>query len=112
MVRKWSDSQNLPLKRAERLQNIPVLEVQILSPRFFIRVRYFCFGQEKIDSVLVGMVTPLEVEWNVPFLSVLPIAAELARNTTLQIKRLNILEVVCTGCGECVAHSESGPFDN
>jgi predicted aldo/keto reductase-like oxidoreductase len=67
----------------------------------------FIFGRENIDSAVVGMVTPLEVEWNVRFLSGLPIAEELARNTALQTKRLNILEVVCTGCGECVAHCEN-----
>jgi aryl-alcohol dehydrogenase-like predicted oxidoreductase len=67
----------------------------------------FIFGQEKIDAAVVGMVTPLEVEWNVRFLSGLPITDELARQTALQSKLLNILEVVCTGCGECVAHCEN-----
>jgi ferredoxin len=67
----------------------------------------FIFSQEKIDAAVVGMVTPLEVEWNVRFLSGLPIADELAQKTALQSKRLNILEVACTGCGECVAHCEN-----
>jgi len=60
----------------------------------------FVFGQKKIDAAVVGMVTPFEVEWNVRFLSGLPIADELAEKTALQSKLLNILEVVCTGCGE------------
>jgi hypothetical protein len=40
----------------------------------------FVFGQERIDAAVVGMVTPPEVEWNVRFLSGLPIADELLLN--------------------------------
>jgi predicted aldo/keto reductase-like oxidoreductase len=68
----------------------------------------FIFNQEKIDAAAVGMVTPLEVEWNVRFLSGFPISDELNSKTTLQSKRLNILEVVCSGCGECIEHCENG----
>ena len=46
----------------------------------------FIFGREKIDAAVVGMVTPLEVEWNVRFLSGLPIPDELAEKTALQSK--------------------------
>lgn len=67
----------------------------------------FIFSRETIDAAVVGMVTPLEVEWNVRFLSGLPIADELALKTTLQTKRLTILEMVCTGCGECAEHCEN-----
>ncbi len=67
----------------------------------------FIFGREEIDAAVVGMVTPLEVEWNVRFLSGLPIPDELAEKTALQSKLLNIVEVACTGCGECVAHCEN-----
>jgi aryl-alcohol dehydrogenase-like predicted oxidoreductase len=68
----------------------------------------FVFSQKNIDAVMVGMVTPLEVEWNVRFLSGLPISDELAQKTALQSKLLNIVEITCTGCGECVAHCENG----
>jgi predicted aldo/keto reductase-like oxidoreductase len=67
----------------------------------------FIFGRKNIDAAVVGMVTPLEVEWNVRFLSGLPITDELAQQTALHSKLLNILEVVCIGCGECVAHCEN-----
>jgi predicted aldo/keto reductase-like oxidoreductase len=67
----------------------------------------FVFGQKKIDAVMVGMVTPLDVEWNVRFLSGLPIADELAQKTALQSKLLNIVELTCTGCGECVSYCEN-----
>lgn len=67
----------------------------------------FVFDQANIDAAVVGMVTPLEVEWNVRFMSGLPISNELARSTTLQSKQLTILQSVCIGCGECVSHCEN-----
>lgn len=67
----------------------------------------FVFGQKHIDAAVVGMVTPLEVEWNVRFASGLPISDELSQKTALQTKRLNILEIVCIGCGQCVEHCEN-----
>jgi predicted aldo/keto reductase-like oxidoreductase len=67
----------------------------------------FVFDQNEIDAVAVGMVTPLEVEWNVRFASGLPISEELSVKTSLSSKRLDIVDVVCIGCGECVAHCEN-----
>jgi len=67
----------------------------------------FVFDQSGIDAVAVGMVTPLEVEWNVRFASGLPISEELSQKTSLNSKRLNILEIICTGCGECIEHCEN-----
>ena len=67
----------------------------------------FVFSRKDIDAAVVGMVTPLEVEWNVRFLSGLSISDELSQKTALQSKRLNIVEIACTGCGECVAHCEN-----
>lgn len=67
----------------------------------------YIFSQPDLDAAVVGMVTPLEVEWNIKFLSGLPIPEELSRETALHSKKLNILEIVCTGCGECVSHCEN-----
>jgi predicted aldo/keto reductase-like oxidoreductase len=67
----------------------------------------FIFGAAGIDAAVVGMVTPLEVEWNVRFASGLPISEEMSERTALHNKRLDILDVVCIGCGECVAHCEN-----
>ncbi len=67
----------------------------------------FIFDQSAIDAVAVGMVTPLEVEWNVRFASGLSISEELSQKTSLNTKRLNILEIVCIGCGECLAHCDN-----
>lgn len=67
----------------------------------------FVFGQDCIDAAVVGMVTPLEVEWNVRFASGLPIPEELSKKTALHSKSLNILETICKGCGECVTHCEN-----
>ena len=67
----------------------------------------FIFGQEAIDAVVVGMVTPLEVEWNVRFAAGQPIPEELARDTALSTKRLSIVALACDGCGECAAHCEN-----
>jgi predicted aldo/keto reductase-like oxidoreductase len=68
----------------------------------------FIFGRQEIDAAVVGMVTPLEVEWNVRFLSGLPISDELSRETALQTKSLSIVEIACSGCGTCVEHCENG----
>jgi diketogulonate reductase-like aldo/keto reductase/Pyruvate/2-oxoacid:ferredoxin oxidoreductase delta subunit len=67
----------------------------------------FIFGLEALDAVVVGMVTPLEVDWNVRFAAGRPIPAELARDTALATKRLSIVALACDGCGECVAHCEN-----
>lgn len=67
----------------------------------------FIFGRKEIDAAVVGMVTPLEVEWNVRFVSGLPISDELSEKTALHTKRLDILEVVCIGCGDCIEHCEN-----
>ncbi|MGC9965277.1 MAG: aldo/keto reductase [Syntrophobacteraceae bacterium] len=68
----------------------------------------FVFDRKEIDAVMVGMVTPLEVEWNVRFMSGQLISDELSQKTALQSKALSIVEVACTGCGECVEHCENG----
>jgi predicted aldo/keto reductase-like oxidoreductase len=67
----------------------------------------FIFGQEAIDAVVVGMVTPLEVEWNLRFASGRPIPADLSENTALATKRLSIVALACEGCGDCVVHCEN-----
>jgi predicted aldo/keto reductase-like oxidoreductase len=67
----------------------------------------FIFDQNEIDAVVVGMVTPLEVEWNVRFASGLPISEELSKMTSINTKKLNILEIVCIGCGKCAEHCEN-----
>jgi aryl-alcohol dehydrogenase-like predicted oxidoreductase len=67
----------------------------------------YIFGRNEIDAAVVGMVTPDEVEWNVRFASGLPISEDLSGKTALHSKKLNILEPVCLGCGECVAHCEN-----
>jgi predicted aldo/keto reductase-like oxidoreductase len=68
----------------------------------------FVFGVHELDAVVVGMVTPLEVDWNLRFASGQPIPAELAEATALSSKRLNIVALACEGCGECVEHCENG----
>ncbi len=68
----------------------------------------FILSKEEIDAVVVGMVTPLEVEWNVRFASGLSIPEELSQQTALHSKKLNILQFLCAGCGECVSHCENG----
>jgi predicted aldo/keto reductase-like oxidoreductase len=67
----------------------------------------FVFDQNEIDAVVVGMVSPLEVEWNVRFASGLPISEELSKKTSLSSKRLDIVEVVCIGCGKCAEDCEN-----
>jgi predicted aldo/keto reductase-like oxidoreductase len=67
----------------------------------------FVFDQTEIDAVALGMVTPLEVEWNVRFASGLPINEELSKKTALNNKRLDIVDIVCIGCGKCVEHCEN-----
>ncbi|MDP1761929.1 MAG: 4Fe-4S binding protein, partial [Deltaproteobacteria bacterium] len=67
----------------------------------------FIFGIEELDAVVVGMVTPLEVEWNLRFAAGRPIPADLARDTALSSKRLSIVALACEGCGECVEHCEN-----
>ena len=67
----------------------------------------FIFGIKAIAAVAVGMVTPLEVEWNLRFAAGRPISAELARDTALSTKRLSIVALACEGCGECVEHCEN-----
>lgn len=68
----------------------------------------FVFDQSGIDAVAVGIVTPLELEWNVRFSSGLPISEKLSQKTFLNSMRLNILEIVCIGCGQCMEHCENG----
>jgi len=68
----------------------------------------FIFGIEAIDAVVVGMVTPLEVEWNLRFAAGRPISEDLARDTALSTKRLSIVALACEGCGECLEHCENG----
>jgi len=68
----------------------------------------FIFGIEAIDAVVVGMVTPLEVEWNLRFAAGRPIPEDLAQDTALSTKRLSIVALACDGCGECVEHCENG----
>jgi aryl-alcohol dehydrogenase-like predicted oxidoreductase len=68
----------------------------------------FIFATEEIDAVVVGMVTPLEVEWNLRFAAGRPIPADLDRETALSSKRLSIVALACEGCGECVEHCENG----
>ncbi|MCE5336787.1 MAG: aldo/keto reductase [Desulfobacteraceae bacterium] len=68
----------------------------------------YVFEKDYIDAAVVGMVTPSEVEWNVRFLSGLPIGGELARRTAMHNKKLNLLDMLCVGCGECVSHCENG----
>jgi predicted aldo/keto reductase-like oxidoreductase len=67
----------------------------------------FIFDIDEIDAVVVGMVTPLEVEWNLRFASGQPIPAELNQNTALSSKRLSIVALACEGCGECVEQCEN-----
>jgi len=67
----------------------------------------FIFDTPEIDAVVVGMVTPLEVEWNLRFAAGRPIPEDLARDTALSTKRLSIVALACDGCGECVAHCEN-----
>lgn len=67
----------------------------------------FIFDIDEIDAVVVGMVTPLEVEWNVRFASGQPIPSELNQNTALSSKRLSIVALACEGCGECVEQCEN-----
>jgi predicted aldo/keto reductase-like oxidoreductase len=68
----------------------------------------FIFGVDELDAVVVGMVTPLEVDWNLRFASGRLIPEELAEATALSSKRLNIVALACEGCGECVEHCENG----
>jgi predicted aldo/keto reductase-like oxidoreductase len=68
----------------------------------------FIFAIDEIDAVVVGMVTPLEVDWNLRFAAGLPIPEELNRNTALSSKRLSIVALACEGCGECVEQCENG----
>jgi aryl-alcohol dehydrogenase-like predicted oxidoreductase len=67
----------------------------------------FIFNTPEIDAVVVGMVTPLEVEWNLRFAAGRPIPADLARDTALNTKRLSLVALACEGCGECVEHCEN-----
>jgi len=67
----------------------------------------FIFGIDAIDAVAVGMVTPLEVDWNLRFAAGRPIPADLARDTSLSTKRLSIVALACEGCGECMEHCEN-----
>ena len=67
----------------------------------------FIFDTPEIDAVVVGMVTPLEVEWNLRFAAGRPIPEDLARDTALSTKRLSIVALACEGCGECVEHCEN-----
>ena len=67
----------------------------------------FIFDIDEIDAVVVGMVTPLEVDWNVRFASGRPIPAELNQKTALSSKRLSIVALACEGCGECVEQCEN-----
>jgi ferredoxin len=67
----------------------------------------FVLGIKEFDAVVVGMVTPQEVEWNVRFFSGLEIPEELSENTTIHSKRLDIVDLACEGCGECVEHCET-----
>ena len=67
----------------------------------------FIFGIDELDAVVVGMVTPLEVEWNLRFAAGRPIPEDLARDTALSSKRLSIVALACEGCGECVEHCEN-----
>jgi predicted aldo/keto reductase-like oxidoreductase len=67
----------------------------------------FIFGIKEIDALVLGMVTPLEVEWNVRFASGQAIPEELAKATAIHSKQVNILEIVCVGCGDCVEHCEN-----
>ena len=48
----------------------------------------FIFDTPEIDAVVVGMVTPLEVEWNLRFAAGRPIPEDLDRDTALSSKRL------------------------
>ena len=68
----------------------------------------FIFNNNGIDAVVVGMVTPLEVEWNVRFASGQTIPEELSEKTALSSKRLSIVALACEGCGECVEQCENG----
>ncbi len=67
----------------------------------------FIFNTPEIDAVVVGMVTPLEVEWNLRFAAGRPIPADLARDTALNTKRLSLVSLACEGCGECVEYCEN-----
>jgi aryl-alcohol dehydrogenase-like predicted oxidoreductase len=67
----------------------------------------FIFDTPEIDAVVVGMVTPREVEWNLRFASGRPIPEDLDRDTALSTKRLSIVALACEGCGECVEHCEN-----
>jgi aryl-alcohol dehydrogenase-like predicted oxidoreductase/NAD-dependent dihydropyrimidine dehydrogenase PreA subunit len=68
----------------------------------------FIFDNPDLDAVVVGMVTPQEVEWNVRYASGQPIPAELGEQTALSSKRLSIVALACEGCGECVEQCENG----
>jgi predicted aldo/keto reductase-like oxidoreductase len=68
----------------------------------------FIFGINELDAVVVGMVTPLEVDWNLRFAAGQPIPEKLSQATALSSKRLNIVALACEGCGECVEHCENG----
>lgn len=67
----------------------------------------FALAVDEIDVVVVGMVTPQEVEWNVRFFAHEPIPEDLAGETAFHTKRLNILEFLCQGCAACVEHCEN-----
>ena len=71
----------------------------------------FIFDTPEIDAVVVGMVTPLEVEWNLRFAAGRPIPEDLDRDTALSSKRLSIVALACEGCGECVEHCENGALE-
>jgi len=62
---------------------------------------------QQVDSVIVGMVTEREVEWNVRYFGGEEIPEDLAEETSMHSKRLNILEFICEGCGACVEHCEN-----
>lgn len=66
----------------------------------------FVYGQNAVDCVALGMVSVAEVQWNVRFASGLEVPAELSNAAAVTSKRLQILAMVCTGCGECVASCE------
>lgn len=67
----------------------------------------FVFGIHEVDAVVVGMVTPQEVEWNVRFASGQPIPRALSEQTALHSKKLSIVDLACIGCGDCVERCDN-----
>lgn len=67
----------------------------------------YVWDNSDLDALVLGMVSPEEVQWNLNFFQGMPNPEELSCKTALHSKRLNILEFVCQGCGACVERCEN-----